>query len=183
MKYNIFLVLGLGSLALSVLFAQPTQALSCLPVDMYLADVIGKDDVVIFSGKATSQTMETDYTSEVLAVTDVLQGSVESTVIVYHEKHAVWGYLCNAGPKAVGASGVYIAIRDDAGKYTITQRLESNDPLLTTMKSDLAKDDITGERVELTATDRTNQILTTITDLLREISLLIKEYRFWLTQK
>ncbi len=163
---------------LSPLGATPAQALSCLPVDMYLKDVVGKqDEVTIFTGTVTDQIMEKDYTAEVLTVDTVKQGYAEDELFVYHEKSVDWGYLCNAGPAKEGDKSVYITLRDaKTGKYMVTQRLAMNDPLVAVLDADLKKAEVEGSLGEITKTDRMNQIMTTINDIFKEIQILFKEY-------
>jgi hypothetical protein len=172
----------LGAIALmailSPLAAAPAHALSCLPVDMYLKDVVGKqDEVTIFTGTVTDQIMEKEYTAEVLKVDTVKQGYAEDELFVYHEKSIDWGYLCNAGPAKKGDKSVYITLRDaKTGKYMVTQRLAMNDPLVATLDADLKKAEVEGNLGEITKTDRMNQIMTTINDIFKEIQILFKEY-------
>ncbi len=164
--------------------APKAQALSCLPVDMYLKSVVGDETIVLFYGTAVDQIFEEDYTAEVINVDSVKQGYVEETVFAYHQKDVTWGYLCNAGPGKKGEKGFYVAMRDtDTGKYNVTQRLATNDKLITTIEADLKQAEIVGERVELSTTDRMNQILTTIQDLYEQIQTLFKEYKYWMTSK
>lgn len=167
-------------LALGVSVGTPAQALSCLSIDEYLKMVTGDEGTLIFTAEVVEQMDEADYTAEVLNVTEVHQGYVEDNIFVYHEKNETWGYLCNIGPQEnIGDTGVYVASRDTIGKYNVTQRLDVDDILVTNLKADLAEAEITGEVVELSVTDRLNQIMTTISDMLREITLLFKEYQYW----
>lgn len=179
MKHIFFTSFFVGVLVLGVVSVPNAHALSCLPVDTYLEDVVGKDEIVIFVGKSKDRIEETDYTVEVLTVSEVKQGYVEEETFVYHQKDMAWGYLCNNGPKAKGTEGVYVGTRDAYGKYLIYQRLELSDPLVAALNADLEDAEVTGETVELSKTDRMNQILTTISDLFKEIGVLLKEYVYW----
>jgi hypothetical protein len=163
--------------------APKANALSCLPTEMYLKDIIGDENVVMFTGTAVKQIQGTGYTAEVIEVDTVKQGYVEQEVFVYHEKDETWGYLCNAGPDKKGTKGFYVATRDDGGKYNVAQRLATTDKLIKTLEADLKKGEIVGERVELTKTDRMNQILTTIQDLYEQIQKLFAEYKYWMSSK
>lgn len=158
------------------------QALSCLPVDMYLKDVVGNEEVVIFVGTATDQITEDDYTAEFVRVDEAKQGYVEEQVFVYHEKDETWGYYCNQGPGEEGSQGLYVTIRDDKGTYTVTQRLALTDPLVATLEEDLQEAEVEGGTMEITKTDRINQIITTIKDLIDEIKTLMKELAYWKNQ-
>jgi hypothetical protein len=147
---------------------------------MYLKDIVGKDEIVIFEGTATKQMYESAYTAEVVDVDAVLQGYVEATTFVYHRKDETWGYLCNQGPyEKAGTKSVYIAERDAYGKYQVYQRLDLGSSVLDELKSNLAASDVEGSVVEITTTDRMNQIMTTIGDMLTEMVILLKEYSFW----
>lgn len=161
------------------LSAERASALSCLPVDMYLADVVGKEEVVIFEATSIDRIEETNYTAEVLTVTTAHQGWVEEKLFVYHEKHPDWGYLCNSGPQAKGSTGVYVATRDAYNKYTVHQRLETRDPLVTQLKADLAETEVEGGMSKQTSQDRMNQIMTSIHDLFKQIIVLLKEHSYW----
>ena len=179
MKKNILLLLIVALLVIAPFSSLPAHALSCLPIGMYLKDIVGKEESVIFTGEAIDRLDETTHTAEVIEVDKVLQGYVEEKVFVYHQKHENWGYLCNTGPADKDTRGFYVASRDAFGKYTVSQRLELNDPLIKTLEADLKKAEVTGQVAELKATDRMNQIITTITDLIREIATLLKEFSYW----
>lgn len=178
MKKYAFAVFA-ATFVLAGTLAQPAAALSCLPIEDYLETLVGDDTVTIFSGTSVDRSDQTDYTREVIAVDSVLQGYAEDKVIVYHQKDMTWDYLCNNGPVKKGEKGVYITLRDDYGKYNVTQRLEPNDPLVTKLKSDLEDAEITGQKSDITTTDRINQIFTSIGELFKHINLLLKEYSYW----
>ncbi len=176
MKYYIFSAFIVASALFGNISVPQAHALSCLSVDMYLKDVVGKEEIVIFVGKSVDRIDETSHTAEVLSVSEVKQGYVEEEIFAYHEKDETWGYLCNNGPKEKGTEGLYVGTRDTFGKYLVYQRLELNDPLVKTLDADLKKAEVVGEVTELSATDRMNQIMTTISELFREIGILLKEY-------
>lgn len=180
MKYPLTAALALVLIAsTSPIFATPAHALSCLPTDMYLADIVGKEDNIIFIGTAVDQMTEKNYTAEVIEVKAVKQGYIEKKVFVYHQKDETWGYLCNAGPDKKGSTGLYVATRDSLGKYNVTQRLNVDSKEVKTLESNLEKAEVTGTIAELSSTDRMNQIMTTITDLFSEIIILLKEHSYW----
>jgi hypothetical protein len=144
---------------------------------MFLKDIVGKEEVVVFVGTVSDQIMETDYTAEVITVTEVKQGYAEESLFAYHQKSVDWGYFCNAGPAAKeGDKSMYVANRDAFGKYVVAQRL--TDPLAVTLEADLKKAEIEGTVAEITPTDRMNQIMTTVSDLFKEIKTLFKEYMY-----
>ncbi len=181
MKNNIFLGLFATVLAISPLAINPASALSCLPVDMYLKDVVGKDEIVIFTGTSQDKMENEKYTAEVIEVDEALQGWVEETIFVYHQVDKDWGYLCNAGPKAEGSKGLYVAERTEMGKYNVYQRLELTDPLIDTLEADIEEAEVEGGVSELSDTDRMNQIVTTVNDLIAEIAILLREFIYWKT--
>jgi hypothetical protein len=183
MKKNIFIAVISAVAVLAPVAVAPAHALSCLPVDMFLKDIVGKEEVVVFVGTATDQITETDYTAEVIEVAEVKQGYAEESVFAYHQKSIDWGYFCNAGPAAKeGDKSMYVANRDAYGKYVVAQRLALTDPLAITLEADLNKAEIEGTVAEITPTDRMNQIMTTVGDLFKEIQILFKEYMYWKTK-
>lgn len=178
MKSNI-LIGALALIAVLAPIAAPSaHALSCLSVDMYLKDIVGKEEIVILVGTATDQIEETNYTAEVLTVSEVKQGYAENEIFAYHRKDATWGYLCNAGPAKNGEKSLYITERDTSGKYQVYQRLALTDPLVDTLEADLEDIEMTGIISDVTTTDRMNQIMTIISDLITEIQTLFKEYLY-----
>jgi hypothetical protein len=184
MKTNIFLGLMAVVFMVGAVIAPKAHALSCLPTDMYFKDIVGKEEVVVFTGTQVDKMTQKGYTVEVVAVSDVHQGYVEEQIFVYHQNDETWGYLCNAGPDTKDKQeGVYVALRDAQGKYMVTQRLSVDSPLIETLFEDLEKAKITGEVVELTKTDRMNQIITTIEELYEQIKMLFQEYKYWKAQK
>ena len=178
MKKVLYIIPTLVLVVFSVA-TSPAQALSCLPTDMYISSVVGNEATVIFAAKTNSTLEATTYTAEALSVATVYQGYVEGKTMVYHEKDETWGYLCNNGPKGDNTEGVYIATRDHAGMYHVNQRLEMNSDLIPEIKDMLKDKQITGEISEFNKTDRINQITTTITDLLHEVIMLLKEQMYW----
>ncbi len=180
MHKKLFLSLLLLAVLIVPLIPERASALSCLPVDMYLKDVVSDENIVIFTATATKQLPEKAYTAEFVTVDTVLQGYVEATTFVYHQKDETWGYLCNNGPHEQSSEpGLYVATRDAYGKYQVYQRLPLSSEYVTTLKADLKAAEVTGEKVTLSSTDRMNQIMTTISDMLSEIVILLKEYAFW----
>lgn len=182
MKKTLIFSLSL-TLVLSAITAPTALALSCLPTDMYLKDVVGDDDVVMFTGTALEQMSEKNYTAEVIAVETVKQGYVGEKVFVYHEKDETWGYLCNAGPGKKGEKGFYVAVRDYAGKYNVTQRLIFTEKFVAEVEKDLTEAKIVGEKIEITKVDQMEQILTSIQSLYEQIKTLFKEYKYWMGSK
>ncbi len=182
MKKTLILSFGLA-IILSVATAPTASALSCLPTDEYLKEVVGDENVVMFTGTAVEQMSEKNYTAEVVTVDTVKQGYVEGKVFVYHQKDETWGYLCNAGPGKKGDKGFYVAVRDEAGKYNVTQRLIFSEMFVGIVEKELKEAEIVGEKIELTTTDKMEQIITTIQDLYEEIKILFKEYKYWMGSK
>ncbi len=181
MKQKIWVVCITLLAVVAPIMVPPAQALSCLSIEMYFKDIAGKDgEVVIFTGTSVDRFDETAYTAEVITIDEVKQGYIEEKVFVYHQKDETWGYLCNNGPKEKGSKGLYVATKDAFGKYNVHQRLEVTDPLVKTLDGFLKEAEIIpGEPATITAVDRRNQIMTTISDVLREVSILLKEYLYW----
>lgn len=171
-----------ASLALTFILSAGTEralALSCLPTDMYLKDVVGNEEIVIFEATSLERIEEKEHTVEVLTVTEAKQGWVEEKIFAYHEKSQDWGYLCNQGPQAEGSTSLYVAARNDQGQYSVYQRLELTDPLITSLEADLEAAEIEGGIGEISTNDRMNQIITGIQELFKQIGNLLKEYSYW----
>ena len=178
MKYS-FIALAVLGVSLIIPFnAHHAHALSCLPVDMYLQDIVSNEDVVIFTGTVTDQIQEDTYTAEVITVQEVLQGYAQTELFLYHTKDATWGYMCNAGPAKDGETSLYVASQDASGMFTAHQRLAVDDPLVATLKADLEEAEIQGSHDPLTKEDRMNQLMTNISDLFAKINILFKEYLY-----
>lgn len=164
----------------SLIMPGSAAALSCLPTDMYLKDIVGKEDIVVFEATSVKQMKEKTYTAEVVEVKNALQGYVEETTFVYHQYDETWGYLCNPGPsKKTGDTSIYVAGRDDYGKYQVYQRLEPTSDFATTLIADIEDAEVAGEVTEITPVDRSNQILTTISEVLNQLVILLKELAYW----
>jgi len=174
-----FVVVALMFSFLLPVGVERASALSCLPVDMYLKDVVGNEEIVIFEATSLDQIESEEHTAEVLKVNKALQGWVEDTIFVYHEKHPDWNYLCNSGPVGNGTTGIYVAHRNEQNQYSVHQRLEVSDPLAKQLKTDIEKAKIEGGISELTTTDRKNQIISVIQDLVKQITRLMKEHAYW----
>lgn len=175
----------IGALIISLLLpiaAQPAAALSCLSIDEYLKTVVSDDNIVIFEAKSTDRLEETGHTIEVLKVEKSHQGYLEDRLFAYHEKHPDWGYLCNNGPTTKGTTSLYVASRNAQNQYVVYQRLDLTDPLVTTLKADLKKAEVTGDVSPITTTDRMNQIKTSIGELLTQIASLLREFSYWSKQ-
>lgn len=172
----------IASLSLGTIFSLGTDhaaALSCLPTEMYLEEVIGNEEIVIFEATSLDRIEEKAHTVEVLKVTEAKQGWVEDKLFVYHEKHDDWGYLCNNGPQAEGSTGLYVAVRNDQGQYSVYQRLDLTDPLIPNFEANLEEAEIEGSVSEVSSQDRMNQILTSIRELIAKIHTLFAEYTYW----
>ncbi len=182
MKSNVLAVM-MAITILGTTLAPSAHALSCLPTDMYLSSIIGDEETVVFIGTSVARTDTDDYTSEVVTVTEALQGYVEAQLFVYHERHSDWGYLCNAGPQAKGATGVYVAFRDSLGTYNVTQRLTLDEPITENFLSEIKAAEIEGGIGEITAIDQQNRAMTTIIELFSKISRLLTEFAYWKSQR
>jgi hypothetical protein len=176
MRYILIAVL----LGCTSLFITPhAHALSCLPVSDYVDSIIGDEQTVIFTATTNEIIEKSTYTAESITVTAAHQGYVENSLFVYHEKNETWGYLCNNGPKGDSSTGLYIASRDDAGLYQVSQRLDATDTtVIASIKEKIAAKDITGEIVTITTEDRRAQILSSINNLFKKIAQLFGEYTY-----
>lgn len=181
MKQYIFLGI-IAIAAIAATGAPQAYALSCLSVDQYLETAVGGEEV-IFVGTVSDQIEGKNYTAEVITVEEVKQGYAEKEVFVYHQSDETWGYFCNAGPGKDGEKSVYITTQDSFGKYNVTQRLSLTDPLVISLDEDLKEAEITGSIGEVTKVDRSNQIMTMITDAFKQIQTLFKEYLYFKTSK
>lgn len=182
MKKALFII-PLFVLTVFSISSAPAHALSCLPTDMYINSVIGNNDTVIFAAKTENTINTTEYTAEALTVNTAYQGYVEGKLMAYHPKHTDWGYLCNSGPKGNNTESIYIATRDQNGKYQVTQRLDTDSNLMPEIKKLLQEKEIVGEITPFNKTDKIDQISTTIMDLLKEVMILLKEQMYWKSTK
>ena len=178
MKKALFII-PLFVLTIVSISTGPAQALSCLPTDMYISSVVGNEDTVIFAAKTNSTIDTPEYTAEALTVNTAYQGYVEGKLMAYHPKHSDWGYLCNSGPKGNNTESIYIATRDQNGKYQVTQRLDADSNLMPEIKKLLKEKEIVGEITPFNKTDKIDQISTTIMDMLKEVMVLLKEQMYW----
>lgn len=161
----------------------PSHALSCVETGQYIDMVIGTDDALIITATVKKTITEKDYTAEVVTVTDALQGYVEKEAFLYHQKDETWGYLCNNGPVGNGKSALYVVTRNEAGQYWVSQTLDPKSDLAKDVVKKIAEKKVAGEVVDFSATDRQNQIMTTIMDLLKQIDILLKEHTYWVSTK
>jgi hypothetical protein len=179
-KFSGATIFGFGlALLLTTLPAGEAAALSCLPVEEYVQDVVGDESTFIFKATSVDRIDENDYTAEVLRVTESLQGYTPNSTFVYHTKDETWGYFCNLGPGTKGSSGIYIATQDAFGKYQVSQRLPEDSEILPILKEALLEKKISGEVYTIEKIDRMNQIKTIITDTLKELQKLLREYAYW----
>lgn len=159
-------------------------ALSCLPVEAYLKDVVGKENIVIFTGTARDTVEEKTYTAEIVEVTAAHQGYLEGKTFVYHQLDETWGYLCNPGPsEAKNAESIYVAGRDEYGKLMVHQRLDTDSEYADVLMEDLKDAEVAAGVVGFSATDRMNLIMTTLREMLTEIGILLKEHAYWKSGK
>ncbi len=166
----------------AVVHAPAAQALSCLPTADYLETVIDDGETIVFIGTSVARTDTNLYTSEVVEVTEALQGYVEEELFVYHQKHPDWNYLCNAGPQAKDSTGVYVVQRDALGQYNVNQRLTLTEPIAKDFLEQLEDAGVEGMTFELSTTDQQNQIFTTLRELFERITKLLAELKYWKDQ-
>jgi hypothetical protein len=162
--------------------APAAHALSCLPTADYLDTVINDGETIVFIGTSVDRTDTDAYTSEVIEVTEALQGYVEEELFVYHQKHPDWNYLCNAGPQAEGSTGLYVVQRDALGQYNVSQRLTLTEPIAKDFLEEIKDAEVEGMVSELTHTDQQNQIFTTLGELFERITKLLAELKYWRNQ-
>jgi hypothetical protein len=161
----------------------PAAALSCLNTDEYITMSVGNEDTYFVTATVKDTITASDYTAEVVTITDAHQGYIEAEAYLYHQKDETWNYLCNSGPVGNGKTALYMLTRNDAGQYWVSQTLASDSDLAKSALKQITDKKVEGEVVEFSSTDRQNQIMTTIMDLLKQIGLLLKEHTYWATAK
>jgi hypothetical protein len=170
---NVLLALGFSFM---VLFqASPAAALSCMPVDMYLESAVADDMTQIFIGKATAVKNHT----QVVTVSDALQGYVAPQVWVEHNYSTDWQYFCSNGPAAEGKETIFVTTFDQYGTRMVAQTIapesESGKKLLDLIEEKTVEAGIT----EATAEERATEVRQTIMDLVKVLMNKLAELKYW----
>lgn len=164
------------SLSLAFIFhATPAEALSCLPVDMYLDTVIGDETTQIFIGTATDVKEHT----QVVTVTKALQSRMAPQVWVQHPYSKDWKYFCSNGPAKKGESTIFFTTIDAYGSYSVVQTLSVNSDIGKDFLKKIEGEEIDAGITEATPTDRASEMRQSIIDLIKALINMLTELRYW----
>ena len=164
------------SLGLVILFQAPhAEALSCLPVDMYLESVVGDETTQVFIGTAT----EAKNHTQVVTVSEALQGWVGSKVWVEYPYSTDWQYFCSNGPATPGKTTVFITTFDQFGSQMVTQTLALDSDLSKDFVAMIEKKNLDAGINEVSAEGRAADVKQSIVDLLKVLVGKLQELKFW----
>ncbi len=170
---KVFIVL---SLAFVALFNVPhAQALSCLPVDMYLESVIGDETTQVFIGTATAVANHT----QVVTVSKALQGWVAPQVWVEHPYSTDWQYFCSNGPAAKGKETIFLTMIDENSVRSVTQTLAADSVEGKDFIKMLEKENPDAGITEATPSDRSEELKQSIVDLMKVLVGMLRELAYW----
>lgn len=173
-------IIGFGFVVALMLQATSASALSCLPIDMYLDTTIGDETTQIFIGTAT----EVKNHTQVVTVSKALKGWVPSTVWVEHPYSNDWQYFCSNGPAKVGAATVFLTTINEFGTFSVTQTLPANSDLAQKFIKDIEAHDSTEAGITpVSPTERTASIRESMINLIKVLSNMFAEFRYWESQK
>jgi len=157
--------------------APGAQALSCVPLDMYLDKVLeGEVDTFVFVGTATKVTE--DHT-QVVTVTEALQGYVAPELWVKHHYDDTWQYFCSNGPADAGESTVFFMMIDEYGSFTVLQTLDADSKEAKAFVAELKDKDVDAGITEAKPQDREAEVLSSIQNFFAAFANLLKEFRYW----
>jgi hypothetical protein len=164
------------SLGLALLLpVTSVQALSCLPVADYLETVVGDETTQVFIGTATAVENHT----QVVKVTEALQGYVAPEVWVQHQYSTDWQYFCSNGPAAAGKSTIFLTTPNEYGARMVTQTIEVDSDSGKDFIAKFTAAEIEAGITEATEEERVMEIKQSIADLLKVVINLLQELRYW----
>ncbi len=159
--------------------AGSAQALSCLPVDMYLNEVVKEEtgETLVFTGTATAVTANH---TQVVTVTEAHKGWVAPKVWVQHPYSTDWQYFCSHGPAKAGEPTVFLVRVDGTtGTFSVTQTLTVNSAEAKSFIQALEKEETDAGITEATAEDREAEVQNSIMNLLTQLLNLLQELKYW----
>jgi hypothetical protein len=168
-------ILALAMVSVLTFQAPSAEALSCLPLDMYLESVVNDGTTQIFIGTATAVKDNT----QVVTVKRALQGWVASEVWVEHPWSQDWQYFCSNGPAAPGKETVFLTTVNEQGMYMVTQTLAANSDLAKGLIATLEKVGVEGSITEATPAERANEVRQAIIELIKRITGMLAELKYW----
>lgn len=169
-------IFGFGLIIAFLLSTSNVSALSCLPVDMYLDNVVGDETTQIFIGTATAVKNHT----QVVTVSKAMQGWVAPSVWVAHPYSNDWQYFCSNGPAKVGESTVFLTTINEFGSYTVTQTLPENSSLAKNLIKNIeAEDEIEAGITESTPAERADSVRESIMNLIKALLSRLAELKYW----
>ncbi len=172
MKKNIIAL----SLAFAFLFqGTAAHALSCLPQDMYLETVIKEGVEQVYIGTATAVKNHT----QVVTVTEALQGWVAPKVWVEHNYSDDWKYFCSNGPAKAGVPTIFISTINEFGTFTVQQTLTVDSAEGKAFLNALEKADVDAGITEATPLDRANELRDSFERIIKALKGMFEEWKYW----
>ena len=171
-------IIALSLFSVMLLGAPQAQALSCLPVDMYLESVVEDDTTQVFIGTAT----EVKNHTQVVTVSKVLKGYVAEKVWVVHPYSTDWQYYCSNGPAPVGKATIFLTIYDENSAHSVTQTIAADSEQGKNLIATLVKENVEAGVVEVVAEDRVLELKRSIVELLQLLLNLFSEMQYWQSQ-
>ena len=165
------ILLSLSSLV--IFLAPQAEALSCLPVDVYLEGVVGDDATQVFIGTAT----EVENHTQVVTVNESLQGWVAAELFVVHQYSDDWKYFCSNGPAVVGRETIFLTMVDQNSTRLVTQTLAADSKegrdLIKMIKEEKVDAGITGA----TPAERASELRYSIIELIKVLVNMLLELK------
>ncbi len=166
------------ALSLALAFLLPgssAEALSCVPLDMYLESVIKDGEAHIYIGTATAVKNHT----QVVTVTKPLQGWVAPKIWVEHNYSNDWQYFCSNGPSKAGKSTIFFSTINKYGTFTVQQTLDVDSTEGKAFLETIEKADIDAGITEAKPADRADEVRQSIDRLVKALLQMFEEWKYW----
>lgn len=170
-----------------------TQALSCLDPASMLENYVSDPNYTIFTAtpsdtvehvqeRAAEEYMfDSGYTGQLLTVSAVHKGTMDSQGWVYYRKDSTWGYLCTNEPPAAGTESLYI-LSNDNGMFDLPQVVNVypiNSDLANNLLTALAESGAEGYRNDVTEQNLRERIASALREMVFVAKIKLAEWRFW----
>ena len=184
----------------SIAVPLPASALSCLDPDSSIEYYLSEENNAIFTAVAgemvehVTQEASSDgdpnrqynegYVGQLVSVSEVHKGSVESEKWVYYTTNSTWGYMCTNQPPEVGTTNVYI-VNNGNGSFdlpSVVQVFAVDSDYAATLFAELSESDEEGYMYESTASNWLQDLEQTLREMATIVRIKLAEWQFWSKQ-
>lgn len=174
--------------------APSAEALSCLDFEESLAYSMKSDTTKIFVGEPLKEKRDADNVAQLIDISKPLIGAVYEQEWVHYPIDSDWGYMCASGPNELNTGAQLYVVSESRDpntgqparlkvEFRVQVNSEAYDTILEAVADAKKSKDFRAPKIwESTSEERGNEVEARMKALIRELTLLLEELRYWRSQ-